>query len=102
MPTYEYSCNACGYIFETFHSISMPPLVDCPECSKSTLIRLIGGGAAIIIKGTTTPCREESISKRQKLGSTKTEIPFWRTDETGKVRKDILKNPEKYIITGET
>ncbi|MCX7833102.1 MAG: zinc ribbon domain-containing protein [Ignavibacteria bacterium] len=52
MPTYEYQCNNCGYIFETFQSIKELPLKKCPRCNKDTVKRLISGGAGLIFKGT--------------------------------------------------
>ena len=51
MPTYEYKCDACEHAFEEFQSMSEEPLKKCPECGKKKLRRLIGGGAAIIFKG---------------------------------------------------
>jgi len=50
MPTYEYSCNKCGHLFEHFQKMTDEPLKVCPECSGN-LIRLIGGGAGLIFKG---------------------------------------------------
>ncbi len=52
MPTYDYSCDACGHTFEEFQSFSEQPLKKCPECKKNNLRRLIGTGAAILFKGT--------------------------------------------------
>ena len=51
MPTYEYECRSCGHEFETFQSMSDDALTDCPECRRSDLRRLIGGGSGIIFKG---------------------------------------------------
>ncbi|MCG8452146.1 MAG: zinc ribbon domain-containing protein [Spirochaetales bacterium] len=51
MPTYDYECRSCGHRFETFQSMSDDALVQCPECKKDELRRLIGGGSGIIFKG---------------------------------------------------
>jgi putative FmdB family regulatory protein len=51
MPTYDYECKECGYVFEKFQSMSEEALTVCPECKKDTLRRLIGGGLGIIFKG---------------------------------------------------
>ena len=110
MPTYDYECESCGHEFEMFQSIKAEHLTDCPECNKSTLIRLIGAGGAVIIRGTKNPCTGGRSQKRQtppkraprdKLGQGKNkgENPFWRP--TGKVNKKILKNPERYIKEGK-
>ena len=50
MPTYEYECTKCGYIFEKFHSITDVSHKQCPKC-KGSVKRNIGSGAGIIFKG---------------------------------------------------
>lgn len=51
MPTYDYQCTECGHEMEAFHSMSAPPLTDCPACGKPALKRKIGTGAGLIFKG---------------------------------------------------
>lgn len=51
MPTYAYHCTSCNFEFEEWQKISDEPLVRCPSCKKDTLVRDIGGGAALIFKG---------------------------------------------------
>jgi len=66
MPTYEYACDACGYEFERYQSITARALRKCPECGASKLRRLIGGGGALIFKGSgfyQTDYRSESYKK---------------------------------------
>lgn len=115
MPTYEYECDSCNYSFEAFHSMSSKPLKKCPQCQKNTLQKLISGGAAVIIKGTQTPCfdRTETLekkkAKREKIARQKKEAkaaekkkpPWWRPRKDKKIDMSVLKNPEKYIRTGE-
>jgi len=50
MPTYEYECLHCKYIFEEFQRITDKPLEKCPKCGGK-LRRLITGGAGFIFKG---------------------------------------------------
>ena len=50
MPTYEYKCRACGYIFEKFQNMKDKPITKCPRCN-GTVQRLISGGAGVIFKG---------------------------------------------------
>lgn len=50
MPTYEYKCTRCGYVFERFQSIKEPPYTKCPECN-GLVKRLIGAGSGILFKG---------------------------------------------------
>jgi putative FmdB family regulatory protein len=51
MPTYEYHCDACGFDFEKFQSMSAEPVRKCPHCGKNKVKRLIGTGAGLIFKG---------------------------------------------------
>ena len=50
MPTYEYSCDDCGYEFEREQRITESPIKKCPQCGKLKARRLIGGGN-FILKG---------------------------------------------------
>jgi putative FmdB family regulatory protein len=51
MPTYEYECPKCGHAFELFQSMRDEPLKKCPQCKKTGVKRLVGGGAGLIFKG---------------------------------------------------
>jgi putative FmdB family regulatory protein len=69
MPTYEYKCEACGYEFERFQSITAEPIKRCPECGKAKVKRLIGTGAGMIFKGSgfyITDYRSESYNNAAK------------------------------------
>lgn len=52
MPTYDYSCKDCDHKFEHFQSINSRLLRKCPNCSKRSLVRLVGIGSGVIFKGT--------------------------------------------------
>jgi len=41
MPIYEYRCEACGHELEALQKLSDAPLVDCPECGKPELKKLL-------------------------------------------------------------
>lgn len=66
MPTYEYECRSCGHEFEIFQSMSDDALTDCPECRRSDLRRLIGGGGGIIFKGSGFYVNDSRSSKSSK------------------------------------
>ncbi len=51
MPTYHYRCSSCSHEFEELQSITAEALVECPSCKKPALVRLIGGGAGLVFKG---------------------------------------------------
>ncbi|MCK5832444.1 zinc ribbon domain-containing protein [bacterium] len=80
MPTYEYKCKACGYVFEEFQKISDSPLCVCPKCGGE-LKRVIYGGSGVIFKGS-----------------------GWYVTDYGKGKSSatIGSKPEKTIETGET
>lgn len=50
MPIYEYRCEACGCDLEKLQRINDEPLVDCPECGKPELRRLVSA-AGFRLKG---------------------------------------------------
>ncbi len=45
MPIYEYLCQSCNHQFEKLQKISDEPLVDCPECAKSSLKKMVSASA---------------------------------------------------------
>jgi putative FmdB family regulatory protein len=51
MPTYDYSCAACGHRFERFESINDDAAKPCPKCGKKKAKRMLGTGAGLIFKG---------------------------------------------------
>ena len=50
MPTYEYKCDDCGFIFEEFQQIASEPLKICPRCGGE-IQRVIYGGVGLHFKG---------------------------------------------------
>lgn len=50
MPIYEYECRACGHRQEAIQKMSDDPLVECPECKKPELKKLISA-AGFRLKG---------------------------------------------------
>jgi len=41
MPIYEYACKECSHTMTALQKMSDEPLIDCPECAKPALKRLI-------------------------------------------------------------
>ncbi|MDR2213489.1 MAG: zinc ribbon domain-containing protein [Pseudomonadales bacterium] len=41
MPIYEYKCDACAAVLEKIQKFSDPPLRECPECGRETLVKLV-------------------------------------------------------------
>ena len=50
VPIYEYRCDACGHELEALQKMSDVPLIDCPECSQSTLKKALSA-AGFRLKG---------------------------------------------------
>jgi putative FmdB family regulatory protein len=41
MPIYEYTCDSCEHTFDALQKMTDPKLVDCPECGKASLRKLL-------------------------------------------------------------
>jgi putative FmdB family regulatory protein len=50
MPIYEYQCKSCGFDLEKLQRINDDPLLECPNCGKPELIRLVSA-AGFRLKG---------------------------------------------------
>ena len=50
MPIYEYRCDDCGFEKDALQKMSAPPLVDCPQCGKPALRKLVSA-AGFQLKG---------------------------------------------------
>jgi putative FmdB family regulatory protein len=50
MPIYEYACQSCGHELEQLQKLSDAPLVDCPECGRPELRKLVSAGG-FVLKG---------------------------------------------------
>lgn len=88
MPTYDYKCSNCNYIFEYFQPMSAEPLTECPKC-KGSLKRIIGTGAGPIFKGTGFYHTDYKGSKTQNNKSNKSETK--PSDSNKKSSKDDKK-----------
>lgn len=108
MPTYDYRCNNCSHEFELFQSMSAGVKKKCPECSKMTLERLIGTGAAVIFKGSgfyETDYRSKSYTSDKEADSkaAKTETESKSEKKSDKVSDTKTeKKPEKQADTKPT
>lgn len=67
MPIYEYECSACGNRQEYIQKMSDAPMVECPQCGKPTLKRLVSA-PAFQLKGTgwyVTDFRDQNKSEHK-------------------------------------
>lgn len=49
MPTYVYTCTACGHTFEAVQSFSDDALTVCPECEGT--LRKVYNAVGVVFKG---------------------------------------------------
>ncbi len=86
MPTYAYKCKNCKHEFDEFQRISEETLTDCPSCNTNSLIRVIGGGAGLIFKGSgfylTDYKNSNSSPSEKKKETSKTEIKTTSKDSS--------------------
>lgn len=50
MPIYEYACTACASTHEILQKLSDAPVVECPQCHQTTLVKKVST-AAFRLKG---------------------------------------------------
>jgi len=50
MPIYEYRCSACGHELESLQKLRDAPLVTCPACGASALVKKVSA-AGFQLKG---------------------------------------------------
>jgi putative FmdB family regulatory protein len=50
MPIYEYRCSACQFEKDALQKMADAPLVDCPNCGKPALVKLVSA-AGFQLKG---------------------------------------------------
>jgi putative FmdB family regulatory protein len=92
MPTYDYSCAACGHRFERFESINDDAAKECPNCGKKKAKRMLGAGAGLIFKGAGFYTTDYKKSPRGDSGVDKKE-PEKKSDSKEKKKGD--KEPKK-------
>lgn len=51
MPIYEYRCGNCGFEKEYLQKLSDAAIIDCPECGKPQMTKLVSA-AGFQLKGT--------------------------------------------------
>lgn len=86
MPTYDYSCHKCGFLWEDVRqSIHDKPKKKCPRCSKMTLSKMITLGLPPIVKGEANTLGQLAERNSAKMGKYKV------SEERGKYEETIDK-----------
>lgn len=81
MPIYEYQCTVCGHTLDSLQKVYDEPLIDCPECGKAGLQKLVSA-SSFQLKGTgwyatdfkTKPPAQKDASTENKPASTKESV----------------------------
>lgn len=69
MPTYDYACNYCGFLWEdVVQNINDPKKKKCPKCTHMTLERLISGGGHAFVRGEATTLGQLAEKNSKKMG----------------------------------
>jgi putative FmdB family regulatory protein len=100
MPTYEYSCSNCGYIFEEYQSMKEDALLKCPKCGQNKLQKHIGAGTGVIFKGsgfyvTDYKKKNSTGSKQSSRKKEKTETPETKDSKETKEKKETSDSKTK-------
>jgi len=81
MPIYEYQCNACGFDLEKLQRINDEPLLECPECGKPELRRLVSA-AGFRLKGAGWYETDFKKSGKKNLHDTRSSTAAQSTDKS--------------------
>lgn len=82
MPIYEYACKECGHTLDALQKLADAPLVECPECGKPALRRLISA-PRFRLKGEGWYETDFKKENRRNLVSSDSEAPKKEKSEDG-------------------
>ena len=94
MPIYEYACKSCDHTLDALQKMSDDPLLDCPECGKPALKRLISA-PRFRLKGEGWYETDFKKDNQRNLAKGDTESPGDSKDDTKKESKTDKKDTKK-------
>ncbi|MEK8227785.1 FmdB family zinc ribbon protein [Oerskovia sp. M15] len=80
MPTYAYTCTACGHAFDIHQAFTDDALTVCPECSGR--LRKVFSSVGVTFKGSGFYRNDSRSSKSSSTGSTTPSTPAKSSSET--------------------
>lgn len=89
MPIYGYACKSCGHTLDALQKMSDATLVDCPECGKPALKRMLSA-PRFRLKG--KGWYETDFKKDNQRNLSKSDTA---SDSTAKPAKEAASKPEK-------
>ncbi|RXR26876.1 FmdB family transcriptional regulator [Oerskovia turbata] len=78
MPTYAYTCTACGHAFDIHQAFTDDALTVCPECSGR--LRKVFSSVGVTFKGSGFYRTDSRSSKSSSTGSTTSAAPAKSAD----------------------
>ncbi len=101
MPIYEYACVSCEHQFETIQRISEDPLLDCPECGKPDLKKLVSV-AAFRLKGAGWYETDFKSGEKKNIAGEEKKDGSNKSDEAGSTKSDAASDAAKGSVPKET
>ena len=104
MPIYEYQCDDCNNVLDALQKVNDKPLVDCPECGKNSLRRLIsapnfrlkgeGWYETDFKKENRKNVADQKDKKTEKKESSKSDNDSGKTKKKDKIKDKAAKDAE--------
>lgn len=91
MPSYDYRCNACGYVFTEEHPINAA-LPECPECESEDVRRIINSAPTIAQGMRANAGDGKNATKEQLKAKWAEESPKLRKHLRDKLGEDAIKD----------
>ena len=100
MPIYEYRCESCEHRLEKLQKMSEGDLVDCPECSRPHLKRLVSAAAFRLKGGGWYETDFKQDNKRNLADSSAKETPGKSSSGTKSTVSDSAKTGKSSTESG--
>lgn len=121
MPYYAYYCSACAHADEVQQSIHKPLPTHCPKCGKKTWLQDYAAKRPVVNDGVPRSVMQQAEQNAKRDGKELTRLkaeqmlgadevarregkiakPWWR-DGDKPLDVTRLKDPQHYVLTGET
>ena len=88
MPIYEYRCESCEHRLEKLQKMSEGDLVDCPECKRPALKRLVSAAAFRLKGGGWYETDFKKDNKRNLADGSAKESSASKSDDGGKTKTE--------------
>jgi len=94
MPIYEYKCSKCEHQFEIIQRISDIPIEVCPECSQTSVNKLVSA-PSFRLKGGGWYETDFKTGSKKNIVDVKDEKPKKPKEQTKTTDQSISKNLDK-------